>query len=127
VIFTAKVSLTFLVAVTVLFYCCSGGLIRLFIAHERIIAYGTRFLRGMCLGLPFIAVDFLGVATFQSCGKGLTSLIMAFLRKIVLEIPALIILNHFFPLYGLAYAQTAAEVVMAFVAVFALNRMFRKV
>lgn len=126
VIFTAKVSLSFLTVVTVLFYIFSGGLMRLFIKNADIVAYGARFLRGMCLALPFLSMDFLGVATFQSCGQGLLSLIMAFLRKIVLEIPALIILNRLFPLYGLAYAQTVAEVILALAAVFALLRMFSR-
>lgn len=126
VIFTAKVCLIFLTAVMVLFYMFSGGLMRLFIENADIVAYGTRFLRGMCLALPFLSVDFLGVATFQSCGQGMLSLIMAFLRKVVLEIPALIILNKLFPLYGLAYAQTVTEVILSAVAVFVMVRMFAR-
>ena len=35
------------------------------------------------------------------------------MRKIVLEIPALYLLNYLFPLYGLAYAQFVAEFVLA--------------
>ena len=49
----------------------------------------------------------------------------AILRKIVLEIPALVLLNRLWPLYGLAYAQPAAEVVLAAAAVCVLARMFR--
>lgn len=124
VLFTATISLSFMAVVTAVFYGCSGGLIQLFIQKPDIVAYGTRFLRGMCLALPFQCMDFLGVATYQSCGKGTLSLIFAFLRKLVLEIPALFILNRLFPLYGLAYAQFAAEFVLAFGAVFVLRRMF---
>ena len=72
----------------------------------------------------FLCMDFLGVITFQAFGKGMLSLIFAFLRKIVLEIPALIILNKVFPLYGLAYAQFVAELILSVVAVVVLIRLF---
>jgi len=44
----------------------------------------------------------------------------------VLEIPALIVLNHLFPLYGLAYAQLCAEFVLALAAVWMVQRIFRR-
>ena len=89
-------------------------------------ACGTRFLRGLCLAMPFLCMDFLGVGVFQSCGLGKNALLFAVLRKIVLEIPALFILNALFPLYGLAYAQFTAEVVLAVAAVIVLWRLINK-
>ena len=80
----------------------------------------------MCLSLPFLCMDFMAVGIFQSCGMGKKSLIFAILRKIVFEIPAIYILNHFFPLYGLAYAQTSAEIILSIIAVIVLLNMFRK-
>ena len=53
------------------------------------------------------------------------ALIFAILRKIVLEIPALFVLNWLFPLYGLAYAQFTAEILLAVAAVLVLRRLFR--
>lgn len=126
VMFTAKISVAFLTAVTVGFYIFSGELMEMFIKNEEIIAYGSAFLRGMCLAIVFQFVDFLGVAVFQACGKGMMSLIFAVLRKAVLEIPALIILNRLFPLYGLPYAQSAAEFILAFVSAGAIMHMFGK-
>ena len=92
--------------------------------NEAIVAYGIRFLRGFCLGLPFMCVDFLAVGVFQACGFGEKALIFAVLRKIILEIPALFLLNYVFPLYGLAYAQPVAEFVLAIAAVVVLKRMW---
>ena len=71
-------------------------------------------------------MDFLAVGVFQACGMGKKALIFAFLRKIALEIPALIVLNMLFPVYGLAYAQFAAEIVLAVAAVFTLRSLFKK-
>lgn len=124
ILFTVKLSLSFLVVITLGYYLCAGTLISLFMKNEAIIAYGSRFLRGLCLTLPFLCMDFIAVSVFQACGMGKKSLIFAILRKIVLEIPALVVLNHFFPLYGLAYAQPLAEVILAIAAVLVLKRMF---
>ena len=65
------------------------------------------------------------MGVFQACGMGKRSLLFAVLRKVALEIPALVILNALFPLYGLAYAQLCAEVVLAAAAVVMLRRIFR--
>lgn len=124
-VFAEKAALTFMVIVSVGYYFGAGGLTRAFMNNETIIAYGTRLLRGFCLGLPFLCVDFLAVGVFQAVGKGKEALIFAIMRKVVLEIPALYILNHFFPFYGLAYAQFTAEIVLAIAAVWVLSRMFR--
>ena len=126
VFLTAKISISFLVCVSASFFAFSGGVISLFMDNKAVVSYGGAFLRGMCFGLPFLCLDFLAVNVFQACGMGKKSLIFALMRKIVLEIPALFILNALFPLYGLAYAQLAAELVLAAAAVTVLIKMFRK-
>ena len=70
-------------------------------------------------------MDFIAVGVFQATGLGRNALIFAILRKIVLEIPALFVLNWLFPLYGLAYAQFTAEILLAVAAVLVLRRLFR--
>lgn len=124
--FSAKISLIFMVAVSVGYYLGAEGLIALFMKNEAIIAYGSRFLRGFCIATPFLCLDFLGVGVYQACGMGKKSLVFAILRKIVLEIPALFILNRLFPLYGLAYAQAVAEITLAIAAIFVLRKIIRE-
>lgn len=126
VMFTVKTLLPFLVVVSLSYYLGAGVLTKTFMNNENIIAYGTRFLRGFCLGLPFMCMDFLAVGVFQAVGMGKSALAFAILRKIVLEIPALYVLNLLFPLYGLAYAQVTAEFVLAVAAVVMLARLFRR-
>ena len=123
-IFDIKIAAVFLIAVTTGYYIFAGGLISLFMDNPAVVAYGARFLRGFCLCLPFLCLDFLAVGMFQACGWGQYALLFAILRKLVLEIPALFILNHFFPLYGLAYAQPVAELVLAVAAVVMLTYLF---
>lgn len=125
-IFNVKIAGAFLLAITAVYYAGASPIVGLFIDNEAVVGYGARFLRGMCLALPLLALDFLAVGVFESCGLGRYSLLFAVLRKIVLEIPALFLLNRLFPLYGLAYAQFLAESVLAAAAVVILARLFRR-
>lgn len=124
IFFTIRLLIPILVAVSVLFFLGSGEVIGAFMNNESIIGYGSRFLQGFSIGIPFICMDFIAVGVFQAVGMGRTALVFALLRKIVLEIPALFILNALFPLYGLAFAQTTAEIVLAVSAVVMLQRLF---
>ena len=124
--FAAKISVTGLVLVSIAYSFFAGDLITMFMDNPEIVEMGSRFLRGFCLALPFLCVDFLAVGVFQASGLGRNALVFAILRKIVLEIPALFILNHFFPLYGLAYAQFTAELVLSVAAVIILVKLFGK-
>ncbi len=126
ILFTGGIMAVFLVAVAGGCWAGAGWLSGLFMKKPSVVAYSASFLRGLCLAIPPLCVDFLGVGVFQSCGLGRNALLFAVLRKIVLEIPALCVLNTLFPLYGLAYAQFCAEIVLAIAAVIVLRRLIRK-
>ena len=49
-VFSLKISVTFLVAMSVCYYVAAAPLTSMFMENESIVAYGTRFLRGFCLG-----------------------------------------------------------------------------
>lgn len=125
-LFAEKIAIPFLTLISLCYYFGSDFFVRLFMKNDAIVAYGSRFLHGMCLALPFLCMDFLAVGVFQACGMGGKALVFAALRKIVLEIPALFLLNRLFPLYGLAYAQFTAELVLASAAAVVLFRLFRQ-
>ena len=122
---TVQISMSFLLLITVGYYVGAGQLVRMFMDNETIVGYGSRFLRAMSLAQPFLCMDFIAVGVFQACGMGGKALLFAVLRKIVLEIPALYLLNQLFPLYGLPFAQPLAELILATVAVYVLIHLFR--
>ena len=124
-LFLSKYALGFLAVITVGFFFGSDILISLFMKNEVIVSYGSAFLKGLCLSLPFLCMDFIAVGVFQACGMGGKSLVFAIMRKIVLEIPFIFLMNYLFPLYGLAYAQAMAEVILAFAAVVVLIKIFK--
>lgn len=127
VLYTAKLMMIIMGVSTVLFLLFAPQLISAFMNNAVIVEYGAAFMRGLCLAQPFLAMDFLALGVFQACGMGRWSLLFAFLRKIVLEIPAMLLLNSLFPMYGLAYAQLCAEVILATAAVLFLRRIFQSV
>ncbi len=124
--FTLQIAAVFMAAATAALYFGARGLTLLFIQNGAVVAYGEAFLRALCLSQPFLCMDFVAVGVFQACGMGSKALLFAVLRKIVLEIPALLLLDRLFPLYGLAYAQLVSEVILSAVAVVILIRLFRR-
>ncbi len=125
-IFSGKIALGFVLCVTVFYFFGSAFLVGLFMKNAQIVAFGAKFLRGFCLGLPFLFLDFLAVGVFQAVGMGRYALVFAILRKIVLEIPAIYLLNALYPLYGLAYSQFAAELILSIAAIIVLVRLFKR-
>lgn len=125
-LFCMKLAISFMAAVSVGYFFGAEGLVSLFMKNEAIVACGGSFLRGLCLAMPFLCMDFLAVGVFQACGMGQRALIFAVLRKIVLEIPALFLWNRIWPLYGLSYAQPTAEVILAVAAMVTLRRLLRE-
>lgn len=123
--FAAKLEMAFLLVLMLIFVVFPKTLVGLFIENEAVVEYGAAFVIALGLVLPFAGMDFLGVNVFQACGMGKTSLMFAILRKLILEIPALFILNRLFPLYGLPYAQLCSEVILAAAAVGCLKRIFK--
>lgn len=124
--FTLRICVVGLVACCALFYFLSGYAVQLFIDDPETIAYGSVFLKAMCFSVPLLGVDFLGIGLYQAVGMGTYALFFAIARKALLEIPLMYLLNFLFPLYGLPYAQPAAELVMAIAAIFAVRSIFAK-
>ncbi|MCD8370660.1 MAG: MATE family efflux transporter [Clostridiales bacterium] len=112
IFFTIKLIFPVLILATALFCVFSSGLVALFMDNKEIITHGTHFLRGFSLSIPFLCLDFLAVGVFQALGRGRSALVFAILRKIILQVPALFILDYLFPLYGLVYSQFVAELVL---------------
>ncbi len=123
--FLSKLALGFMAVATAAMFFGAQWFTLLFIQNQSVVTFGTAFLQGLCLAQPFLCIDFIAVGVFQSCGMGKRALLFAVLRKIILEIPALILLDKLFPPYGLAYSQLVAELILAAAAVVMLLQIFR--
>ncbi len=126
IITSIKICAIFAFSVAFIYYIQSEFFIKLFMSNAEIVSYGSSFLKGYCLGIPFLTFDFLCVGVYQAIGNGKLSLFFAIARKIILEIPALFILNMIYPLYGLAYSQFIAEFILTVVAGIVMIQLFKK-
>lgn len=79
--------------------------------------YGTAFLRILCLGAPFSAFAYSVISFFQATGRGGRSLLLALLRKGILDIPLMFFLGAVYPTYGIVWATPAADFICSLVAV----------
>lgn len=125
-LFTMNVTVVFLAAVTVFYYIFAENIVGLFMDNRDIAELGGAFLKGFSLAMVFLAVDFIGVGVYQACGMGKLSLFFAVARKIVLEIPFILILYKSFSVFGLPYSQFCAELILSAAAVIVLIRLFKR-
>lgn len=125
ILFALRIIVCSMLFLTVVYVLSAPAMIRAFMDSEEIIAYGTRFLRVMSLGFVFLCTDFLAVGVFQALGLGRNALLFAICRKLVLEVPLLFLLNHFYPLYGLPFAQLITEIFLCCLGLVMLRRIFR--
>jgi len=124
--FTRNANLTVIIITGLFYFIFPGFFISLFINNQTIIDHGIKLLRGFTLGLPLLSIDFFSVSVFQATGMGKAALIFAVLRKIVLEIPLLFLMNHIYPLYGLPYAQVTTEIILASVSFIFIKKLYKE-
>ncbi len=124
--YVAKLLIPAMIVIALGGWIFARALIRIFMQEEEILVYGTMFLRGFCSCMPFMLIDFLVVGVLQGIGMGKKTLFFAVLRKIVLEIPAIIILNTLFHEQGITYAGCVAELILASYGVILLRGILKK-
>ena len=96
----------------------SPQLIGIFIKTESdSLLYGEAFLKILCIGAPFSSAAYTVISFFQATGRGGKSLILALLRKGILDIPLMFILNIAIPTYGIVWATPIADILCCVIAV----------
>lgn len=80
--------------------------------------YGVTFLRILCIGAPFSAIAYTIISFFQATGKGFRSLILALLRKGIVDIPLMFILVKVInpAVNGLVWATPIADIICSIIA-----------
>lgn len=109
--------LAFSCACVALFWVFAKPIVGAFIDDEETVRLGARFLRGRCFALPFMMLGYHVVNTMNAVNRGKVSFLLALIRHLALIIPLLLILNRLFGLDGLIWAQIAADVVNAGIAI----------
>ncbi len=114
----------------VLYRLFAAQIIPIFINHETTTPLAVSFLQARCLATPFMFMSFHLSHFMQAIDRGPTSLLMAFIRQLVLNIPFLYLLNHFFRIDGIVWTQFCSDffnVVISFVIYhFVMRKLIRK-
>ena len=81
------------------------------------LVYGAKFLRILCIGGPFSACAYAFISFFQAVGESFKSFILAIMRKGVLDIPMMFILNGLYPIFGIVWATPIADIMCCVAAI----------
>ena len=102
------------------------ALIALFMDDPATIAYGTKFLRIMVLAMPLMSVCYPMITQFQAMGRAKESLVCSVLRKGVLDIPLLFVMDKLIPLYGCTMVQPMVDSISMVVAIYFYRKIIRE-
>ncbi len=90
------------------------------------VTYAAAFLRRMVTAMPLMSVAYPMIIQFQAMGRVRESLVCSILRKGVLDIPLLFLMDALVPLYGLMWVQPIVDLISLSVAVVLYLRIRRK-
>ena len=88
--------------------------------------FGDTFLRILCIGAPFSACAYTIISFFQATGCGVRSLILALMRKGVLDIPMMFVLNVVYRTYGIVWATPIADMLCCVAALILFLSFIKK-
>lgn len=112
---------------TLICFTCSRPLISLFIhTAGKSLEAGETCLKILCLGAPFSAFAYTVISFFQATGRGGKSLVLALLRKGVVDIPLMFLLDMFIPVYGIVAATPVTDFICSIVAIVLFITFLRK-
>lgn len=87
--------------------------------------YGVAFLKIFCIGAPFSAFAYTVISFFQATGQGAKSLLLALLRKGILDIPMMFLLHAIYPVYGIVWATPMTDLICCLIAAVLFFRWIR--
>ena len=115
--FGCGISISFAVLCLVAYEIFASQLAAFFIKDVSTVDYASTFLRCMVTAMPFMAFCYPMIIQFQAMGKVKAALICSILRKGVLDIPLLFIMDSIFPLYGCMWVQPIVDFISLVVAI----------
>lgn len=114
--FGACISVGFSLFCVLLYEIFAPQLVSCFISDAQTIRYGAAFLRRMVLAMPFMAFCYPMIIQFQAMGRAKETLITSILRKGVLDVPLLFLMDALLPLYGCMWVQPIVDFISLIVA-----------
>ena len=96
-------------ASTALLFFCATPIVRLFIDNAETVAYGQYFLKIICVPTPAVVASMMIITIFQATGKKIRPLFLSMLRKGLLDIPFMYLMNAVAASSGVPWATAIAD------------------
>lgn len=119
-------SLAASVTISVILYTGSDIIVNAFMKDPLTVYYASMFQKLICIGGPAISVSMMIITTFQATGAKHTPFVLSLLRKGVLDIPLLFILDRCFGIEKALWATPLAEYLAMTAALIAFMPLRRK-
>lgn len=114
------------IVLTIFISIFSKQLISFFTPLPEVITQGNIIHRGLIWSLPVFGAQMVGAVTVQAMGKGKASLLISISRQGLFYIPILFILNSFWGLNGLIFAQPAADLLALILTIIVTKTILAK-
>lgn len=119
-------SLSVSAAFTLILELWSPGIVRLFIGDPLTVRYGAGFIRLHCLAMVFMSVTFVAMGVFQAAGENRRAFCLALIRKGIIDLPLMFLMDSLLPMYGVIACQPMTDLISAAVAAVLFVRWRKK-
>ena len=106
-----SISFAFSIFCLILYEAAAPQLSSLFIQDAMTVTYAASFLRRMVVAMPMMSICYPMIIQFQAMKRMKESLVCSVLRKGVLDIPLLFLMDSLVPLLGLMWVQPIVDAV----------------
>lgn len=107
--FGVSIALGFALCCLAAYEVFAPDLARFFIKDPETVGYAAAFLRRMVVAMPLMSVCYPIIIRFQAEGRVKESLVCSVLRKGVIDVPLLFLMNSVDPPYGLMWVQPIVD------------------
>ena len=125
-VFGCTISVSFALLCLIVYELFAPTVTGLFIDDALTVSYSSRFMRLVTVATPMMALCYPLIVEFQAMGRVKESMICSILRKGVLDIPLLFLMNTVWPLYGCLTVQPIVDTIGLIAAVHFYRNICRK-
>ena len=106
----------------ILAFCFPEQVIRLFTDDVIILTIGAQALRIITLFMPLVSIQMIGSGYFQAVGKPATALFLSMSRQVLILIPLIFLLSHYFGIKGVWIAFPISDMIASLIVAAFLKR-----
>ncbi|MDR3214759.1 MAG: MATE family efflux transporter [Bacilli bacterium] len=114
---TAIIATIIALAGFILTHTLNEQIIMVFNKDQELVKMGSSFLFVWFLAFPIVGLGMVGGNYFQAIGKVGPAIFLSLTRQVIILIPLILILPHFFGLNGIVYAQPIADVISTIIGI----------